>query len=160
MKKITKYFTGIDQSLQNTGVVVLDSKGKFVESHTWKPKKLRGSDRLEYFYRKVEGLVLAMHLTPTLYAMEGYSYSPYKMADLGELGGVMKLAFQLSATDLVIYPPTVVKKFVCGKGNAKKELVMKEVYKRWGFESSDNNLTDAYGIARLLYEENTKRMGE
>jgi crossover junction endodeoxyribonuclease RuvC len=54
--------------------------------------------------------------------------------------------------------PTMIKKFVCGvgKGNAKKENVIKDVYKRWGYEHKSNNVVDAYAIARYLEAENAK----
>lgn len=47
----------------------------------------------------------------------------------------------------VVCPPTSLKKFVTGSGGAKKELVMLEVFKRWGFEARDNNAADAIGLA-------------
>lgn len=49
-----------------------------------------------------------------------------------------------------IVTPGEVKKFVTGKGNAKKELIIKEVYKRYGFDTDINDIADAYAIARYL----------
>lgn len=46
--------------------------------------------------------------------------------------------------------PGEVKKFVTGKANTKKELVLKEVYKRYGFDTDINDVADAYAIARYL----------
>lgn len=61
--------------------------------------------------------------------------------------------------NLFMFTPPEIKKFVTGKGNAKKELVMKDVYKRWGFETDCLDLSDAYAIAqytRKKVEDGTK----
>jgi crossover junction endodeoxyribonuclease RuvC len=48
--------------------------------------------------------------------------------------------------------PTALKKFITGKGNAKKELMLMKIFKRYGLEFENNNLADAYALAR--YGEN------
>ena len=151
----SKYYIGIDQSLTNTAIVVLNSKGNVIKKEKWSPK-LKDVARLEYFFDKIHNLIKKYkNNSVALYAMEGYSYSKYNMADLGELGGVIKLAFYTNNIDVKIYPPTVIKKFICGKGNAKKDLMIKEVYKKFNFDTDDDNMADAYGIARKLYNEET-----
>ena len=47
---------------------------------------------------------------------------------------------------LYFVAPTTLKKFVGAKG--KKNLIAREVYKRWKYEADDDNLVDAYAIAR------------
>jgi len=54
---------------------------------------------------------------------------------------------------LCVFTPPQIKKFVTGKGNAKKELIIKEVYKKWGFETDNHNTADAYAVARLVQHE-------
>ena len=46
--------------------------------------------------------------------------------------------------------PGEVKKFITGKANTKKELVLKEVFKRYAFDTDINDVADAYAIARYL----------
>lgn len=46
-------------------------------------------------------------------------------------------------------PPTTLKKFVTGKGNAEKSLMIREVYKRWGFDAADDNQADAVGLLQV-----------
>jgi crossover junction endodeoxyribonuclease RuvC len=41
------------------------------------------------------------------------------------------------------------KKYAAGKGNAKKQEMLLQIYKRWGMEFSDDNAADAYALARL-----------
>lgn len=47
------------------------------------------------------------------------------------------------------FTPSRLKKFVTDNGRAPKVMMMKEVYKRWGFESSVEDVVEAYGIAKL-----------
>jgi len=74
---------------------------------------------------------------------------------LGELGGLVKLTLwdhlpegSTSRTPLKIAPMTL-KKFAAGKGNAKKQEMLLQIYKRWGAEFNDDNAADAYALARL-----------
>ncbi len=49
----------------------------------------------------------------------------------------------------LVVPPARLKKFACGKGNAKKDEIRLAVYKRWGFEAPTNDEVDAYVLARI-----------
>lgn len=49
----------------------------------------------------------------------------------------------------VVIGPSQLKKFATGSGGAKKELVIKEVMKRWGADCPDNNTADAVALAYL-----------
>ena len=42
------------------------------------------------------------------------------------------------------------KKYAAGKGNAKKQEMLLQMYKRWGVEFNDDNAADSYGLARLV----------
>src|SRR5262245_39708054 len=60
--------------------------------------------------------------------------------------------FQGSIGDrLLSVHPNTVKRFV-GKGMQRKEDLMREVKRRWGFTHSDHNVCDAYAIARWAAE--------
>jgi hypothetical protein len=58
---------------------------------------------------------------------------------------------QLLRTPLLV-PPMTLKKFISGKGNAKKDEIMLQIYKRYGVEINENNAADAYGLARIAAE--------
>lgn len=49
----------------------------------------------------------------------------------------------------VVCPPTTLKKFVTGSGAAKKDMMMLEVYKRWGHTAGNDNEADAIGLAMI-----------
>lgn len=55
------------------------------------------------------------------------------------------------------WTPSQIKKFVTGKGNASKEMVAVGVYKKWKFEGSSNDVTDAYGIGKLTEKESANK---
>ncbi len=71
-------------------------------------------------------------------------------AKVDRLFGVIVVLLSDMDCSAKIFTPGQIKKFVTGKGNAKKELMMKEVYKRWGFETDSHDIADAYAIARLV----------
>ncbi|MEY4581469.1 MAG: hypothetical protein RL701_6172, partial [Pseudomonadota bacterium] len=89
-------------------------------------------------------------LAPGVLMIEGYAYGAKCSREaLGELGGIYRmLAFERGWT-IVVVPPSVLKLYVCGKGTAPKELMMLEVFKRWGYSAPDNNAADAHALMRL-----------
>jgi len=93
-------------------------------------------------------------------AMEGTVVQSPAASVLGELAGVVKLVLfaifeehpnERLKTPLQV-PPMTLKKFVSGKGTATKDMMLLNVYKRYGVELSDNNAADAYGLARIASE--------
>lgn len=45
--------------------------------------------------------------------------------------------------------PSSLKKFVTGKGNSEKSLMIREVYRKWGAVLDNDNEADAYGLMRI-----------
>lgn len=85
-------------------------------------------------------------------SMEGYAFGSQMANMLGELGGMVKLTL-LEDFGLypLIVPPTVLKKYVTGKGNGvPKSQMLLYVYKKWGVELTDDNAADSYSLARLV----------
>lgn len=50
--------------------------------------------------------------------------------------------------------PQTIKRFITGKGNVSKALVLKEVYKKFGYDTDIDDLADAYAIAKYVYVNN------
>jgi hypothetical protein len=42
-------------------------------------------------------------------------------------------------------------------GNTKKEMLPKEIFKRWGVDFDDMNIAEAYVLARIAYAVDTER---
>ncbi len=49
----------------------------------------------------------------------------------------------------LVIPPSTLKKFTCGSGAAKKEMMIREVYRQWKVEAANNNEADAAALAYL-----------
>jgi Holliday junction resolvasome RuvABC endonuclease subunit len=86
---------------------------------------------------------------PVQGAMEGYSIeSVNRPFDLGEAGGMVKLACHQHAVPLITVPPTSLKKFA-GNAKADKEGVAKLVAQKWQQHIDQNDECDAYVLAQV-----------
>ena len=82
--------------------------------------------------------------------LEGYSFnSKFGGEKLGEYGGILRWHLVEFDTTLTEVSPATLKKFVTGKGGAKKEMMMLKVNTTWGYEPRGNDDADAYGLWRL-----------
>lgn len=145
---------GIDASISNTGFVLLDSnKIKYPIIAKAIPTKGMSLDweRQEYIVD-----VLSEYLSPYSSAinvhvfLEDYAFSSKGMVfKLGELGGIIKYIIR-NKLKLPIYrvAPTTLKKFTTGKGNANKEQMMNSIFQTYGLSFVDDNIADAYALAR------------
>jgi hypothetical protein len=93
-----------------------------------------------------------------LVAMEAYSMAErYGQHASGEIGATIKLTLlsHFTYADRRAFPvlvaPQQLKKFAAGNGNTKKEMIPKEVLKRWGMDFNDTNIAEAYVLARTAY---------
>lgn len=87
-------------------------------------------------------------------AMEGTVLASHSALVLGELSALVKLTiydyFDNSTRFPLMVPPMTLKKYAAGKGNAKKQEMLLQMYKRWGVEFNDDNAADSYALARLV----------
>jgi len=151
---------GIDPSLTATGIVVLrDGKVELAETTKNRPE-LWTIDRVKLIYQRIIDIV--ENLTdgeqwqaPDLIVIEGFSYGSTgrKLFDIAYLGWRIREELErLREQDNIPWievPPTQLKRFATGKGNANKEIILQQVYKRWGVELSDNNQADAFVLAKI-----------
>jgi Holliday junction resolvasome RuvABC endonuclease subunit len=87
-------------------------------------------------------------------AMEGTVLASHAALVLGELSATVRLAIYDHYDDYLRFPlkvpPMTLKKYAAGKGNAKKQEMLLQIYKRWGMEFNDDNAADSYALARLV----------
>ena len=137
---------GVDPST-HTGVTVFKD-GVMVEGKEVNFPKVTGIDRVARFSDWM--VYLLLDWSPDLIVFEGYGYSnAHTLVTLVEIGTVLRLVAKVSDVPYIEIPPTTLKKFATGSGNAKKELVMLEVYKRWGVSFKSNNIADAYVLGMI-----------
>jgi Holliday junction resolvasome RuvABC endonuclease subunit len=143
---ITKTIVGVDASLTNTGVAVLFD-GKLL-TRSLIPKKLKGVERLNWFYEEFSAMLVGDWDFPSLVVIEGYAFGAKMQREaMGELGGVLRLSLFHEKMPFVVVQPTSLKLFITGKGNGPKDNMSKEIYKRFGVDLTDNNQIDAAGLA-------------
>lgn len=143
---------GLDLSLTSTGYCMLEDD-QIVWSGAVGGGHRRGAERLQYFYGWIsDNLALnfgAMHRQPSpAVAIEGYAFaSHFKGPELGELGGVIKLALYQAGLSVTVIPPATWKKVLCGKGNLDKRNASTEILRRYDVSFANEDTLDAWAVA-------------
>lgn len=149
-------FVGLDPSYNGFGIIVLDKDANIIE------QKLLESDTKKEAEERIIELEEGFKFVPNIAGLhsvcvEGPSYSSNGAFQLqmGALHFYLRIFLLKKGIDYKIIAPGSLKKFVAGKGKgrAKKELMLLKTYKKWGVEFEDNNLCDAYGLARMALED-------
>ena len=147
------FYTGIDLSLTGTGLIVLDEDSKIVHQSLicTGPKNIM-EHRHHYIKETIKNTI--KDFQPSRTFIEGLSFGSrgQSMLDLAGLHFVIRNYLFENDIPFEVVPPTVLKKFVTGKGTAKKELMLLQVYKKFGIEFRDNNICDAYCLAKYSLE--------
>jgi Holliday junction resolvasome RuvABC endonuclease subunit len=72
---------------------------------------------------------------------------------MGALNFFVRTFLRKKEVDYKIIAPPTLKKWVTGSGRADKKQMIDKVEERWNIKFKDNNLADAYGLARMAMEE-------
>jgi Holliday junction resolvasome RuvABC endonuclease subunit len=135
---------GLDLSYTGTGV----ARGP--QTRIVRTKKFDGMPRLEWMR---EAILLECEGADVV-AVEGYAYGARhsQAHKLGELGGVVRLALFEAGIPYVDIPPTCLKKYATGAGNAKKDAVLANAIRRLGYEGSSHDEADALWLRAMAME--------
>ena len=152
-RAIMRQVLAIDPSLTSTGVCWGS------DPHDWevmvcksKPLGKNVAERV----RRYEGLFsqinqICMTSQPVMIFIEAYAYGANTGSQmyLGEFGGILRWHLDYHSKHIYEVAPSTLKKFVTGKGNAKKEHMLAHVYHQWGrlFDTSDE--ADAFGLYQM-----------
>ncbi len=140
------HIIGLDLSLTATGVALAHDETLTVTS------KQRGVARLIELRDRIVRLCDAGPFGHVdLVMIEGYSYGSKNSHAhaLGELGGIIRVALTEAGIRYVDVPPSNLKKYATGKGNASKGLVLVEAVKRLGYVGSSDNESDALWLREV-----------
>lgn len=145
---------GIDASLTSFGLSAVSPEDHY--TIRFRPK-LRGVMRVDEIYEFVYDTVSSLHALLDVRHIVMEDYAPGvqgRRHAIGEGGGATKLAiFHLFSEDRLGFPtlvsPTALKKFATGKGTAKKNEMLLAVYRKWGVEFSNDDMSDAFSLGRL-----------
>lgn len=132
-----------DLSLTRSGWAMQESHGVIVPP--------RGHDRGMRRIAWIRDRVLQHADGADLVVLEGYSYGSKGSAviNLGELGGVVRLALFERRIPYVEVAPGTLKRYATGKGNAGKEEVLAAAIRRLDFTGHDNNAADALWLWQM-----------
>lgn len=145
----------LDLSLNSTGIawgyVKASSKGK-VEIK-WLKTKLVVSKKIKDQLDKIENVRRGVmrkvkKFKPKHIFIEGQAYAAKGQAtrSIAQLHGVVMCCLRKHGFDPALIPPTTVKKVITGKGNSKKSMIMKAIYKRFRLDIDDEDMADAAAI--------------
>lgn len=145
---MTRY-VGLDLSTK-TGLVILDDKANVIYEEEIEFKDAVDPERMKMLWEYVKS---KLNFKTDVIAIEGFSFgSKGQGVDFQYgIGWIVRLMLFNQNKQYFDVPPTVVKKFVSGKGNAKKEALILPLYKKWGYEHDSDNVRDAYILARIAY---------
>jgi crossover junction endodeoxyribonuclease RuvC len=147
-------FVGIDPSYNGFAIVILDKDANIIDQKLIKSKSSDEiEDRILYIEKKIQFLTKLKELYYIYIEGPSYSSTGSFVLQMGALHYYLRIFFRKNIIPYMVITPPNLKKFVTGKGQAKKELILLKTYKRWKIEFEDNNLCDAYGLARMALED-------
>lgn len=155
---------GLDLSLTAPGLVLLSRVAgqKVVETVIAEQIPVPKADKVGRWERvgvigdHVASVIEAHH--PGVVVIEGYGQVSHggvqSFVKCVEVGTVVRLVLWGNNLKWLEVPPTSLKKFVCATGKLQpgkkgKKQFMAHVAERWGFETTNDNIADAYGLARF-----------
>jgi len=157
-------YIGIDASYSSTGLIHLDENAEIKKQKILKFNK-KETDTEDRLIKVKEDLIFPIMTLNSVQkikvCLEGPSYNSQgqRILQMGALNFFIRYWFRVLKIDYRVVEPNTLKKFVTGKGNCKKDLILLKVFKKWGVEFDVNDLADAYGLARMILEEDINEEG-
>ena len=145
-------YVGLDMSLSSTGFCCKEGSTLTVDTIKTTPRTCANDlARLRHICSEV---MKRIPQNTRMICIEDY-FTPSNRGQIGSalklvaLGTITRMALFEAGFPFYVVAPGTLKKFITGKGNAQKSMIIKEVYKRYGVECGDDNQADAYGLMLL-----------
>lgn len=141
---------GIDPSLTNFAMVAVTLDGTAFTGRLLQ-SNARGAERLCEIQDHMADFILEFPEITDV-AMEGTVRMSAAASVLGELSGAVKSYLFRHFGELapLNVPPMTLKRFINGPGKGvSKSQILLSCYKKWDVELDDDNIADAYGLARI-----------
>lgn len=146
-------FIGLDPSINATGLVIIDENANIIEQKLFSVKDELFENSLLKYEKEIRFIPNIINLQSIYLEGPAYQATGQVILQMGALHYMTRLFLFKKGKNYKIIAPGTLKKFVTGKGNSKKELMLLKTYKKWGVEFDDHNLCDAYGLARMALED-------
>jgi len=158
---MNEFFLGIDPSFSATGVVILDREGKVIKEEVISTKHDPNNQydietRMLYVVEKLNFVLDYPEIKLTYIEEISFGSSGSGSDQLAALNYFIRVFLLQNKFVFYTVPPTTLKKFITGNGQCKKNLMLKEVYKRWTVDYVDDNLCDAYSLSRFALDNYNK----
>lgn len=146
-------YVGIDASTQ-TGLVIIDQDGNLLDSMEITGEGKDPGRMLDIIETTIE------QLEPNdIVAIEGFGFSSQSGFILGGIGWGMRMDMYARNIRYIEVAPNLLKKFATNNGNAAKNVIMRDVYKRWRFEHNSDDVVDAFVLAQIARAVDYARRG-
>ena len=149
-------YVGIDLSFNGTGILILDKYNNIVNQELIKTKRDESNiydieQRMIIISEKIKNFLIPLKDEIKIIFLEGISFGSKGSSSeqLASLNYYIRIFLFVNNFNYYAIPPTTIKKYITGVGNCKKNLMLKEVYKKYEVDFSDDNLCDAYSLARM-----------
>lgn len=135
---------GLDLSLAATGVYTPHDGGVTIKTDPGHPIEGRlQAIRGRVLYAATEGP------KADLVVIEDFVTRSPAASTLGMVHGVVRVALREAGIPFVLVPPASLKRYIASKGNAKKDAMRMETFKRFGLDFNDDNICDAHGLRAM-----------
>jgi len=146
------YFLGIDPSLTNSGLVVVDSKSAvYLET-----KLTTSATGIERLFLLEKELIKFLDNSPefAFCCIEGPAHhASGKLIDIGKWLGILHLTLYKRSITYIEVAPSQLKKYISGSGkNTGKETILLDIYKKYSIEFRDSDIADAFVLAKIAHD--------
>ena len=147
---------GLDVSLTCTGWAAPDGSYGVLRPrvHDGKWRELRGAERLSWLRDEV--LALEHEHRVELFAIEGFAFGvkSSRSHEIGGAGWIVRVALWDAGIPWVDVPPSSLKKWATGRGNAGKPDMQAAAYKRLDYDRDkpDDNEIDALFLRAMILD--------
>lgn len=147
---------GLDLSLTGTGYAILKTglcpSVGLIKSKPTGDKPLHETQRIVKIAEDVMEEIdrLTPYEKPDLVVIEGLAFmarNTHSLVQLAGLNYLIRALLNQFEWPFIIVAPTTLKKFITGKGNSDKNIVMMNIYRDYSQEFIDDNVADAFALA-------------
>jgi len=114
---------------------------------------LEADERIIHLEKEFKFIPTILGLQTVYIEGPSFASSGQFVLQMGALHYYLRIFLLKNNTNFKVIAPGTLKKFVTGSGKGKKELILLKTFKKWGVEFENNNLADAYGLARMALED-------